>query len=207
MDMQTETQEQTRSQSFTHHDFFDVYRVAIEDLHATKDLGQKIDSFYLTVLTLLLTADAYEIVTAKFNVWTPTLLTAGVMVIGVVVTARWWQGAHRLYQIVRNRYNWLRDAETPGKHAEFQGLGVNIFTHEYEHVYQKTKSDTKKPAQTSGAEERSSKSNSDRKFYNRTLFLQVLCIVIFVVVPLGVGLYTYLNLNPDALQAIQRAIP
>jgi hypothetical protein len=48
-------------------DFFDVYKVAIDDLHRTRSLAQQIDTMYVTIVTLLLTADAYELAIAKFD--------------------------------------------------------------------------------------------------------------------------------------------
>jgi hypothetical protein len=182
-----------------HHDYFDVYRVAIEDLHATRDLGQRIDSFYLTILTLLLTADAYEIANARFDQWAPTFATSGVALIGIAVTARWLQGASNLYQIVRYRYKWLREAE---KRPEMAGLGANVFTEEYEKIYLPRNNHGKTQAASS-----SEKDPGARKFRNRTVFLQILCLVIFILIPIIIGAATYYNLHPDVVQAIQRAIP
>jgi hypothetical protein len=183
----------------TRRDFFDVYKVAIADLHASKDLGQKIDSFYLTILTLLMTADAYELATSQYNVWAPTFATFGVAVIGIAVTSRWRQGAGNLYQIIKSRYTWLREAENSDKHPEMVGVGADIFTYEYETVYlpQKKGSSQRSPLQDFGSS----------IFYNRTIYLQTLCMMIFAAVPVIIGAVTYLNLNPTLSQAIQRAIP
>ncbi len=91
-------------------DFFDVYKVAIDDLHRTRSLAQKIDTMYVTILTLLLTADAYEIAIAQFNSWVPIVATAGVALVGLAIASRWRRGAANLFKIVTNRYAWLRMA-------------------------------------------------------------------------------------------------
>ncbi|HEX9035965.1 MAG TPA: hypothetical protein VF808_03150 [Ktedonobacterales bacterium] len=188
-----------------HHDFFDVYRMAIEDLHAAKDLGQKIDSFYVTIVTLLLTADAYEIATTRFDIWTPTAATIGVALIGLAVTARWRQGAGNLYQIVRNRYAWLREAEDPEKHPEMAHLRVDIFTQEYNAVYLSQK---RRGATRTASRQRSPLQDIGVSiFYNRTVFLQNLCMTVFLAIPAIIGAATYLNLNPSLLHAIARALP
>src|SRR5205823_3988192 len=114
-------------------DFFDVYKVAIDDLHRTKSLAQKIDTLYVTIVTLLLTADAYEIAITKFDSWVPVVATAGVALIGLAISSRWRQGADNLFRIVTNRYAWLRSAENADEMAR---IGANIFTQEYKAVYQ-----------------------------------------------------------------------
>jgi hypothetical protein len=114
----------------TTRDFFEVYKLAIEDLHHTKDLAQKIDSLYLTIVTLLLTADAYEVATSRFDAWVPSVATAAVALIGIAVTGRWRRGADNLFQITTNRYAWLRAAEDASVHPEMRRLGANIFTQE-----------------------------------------------------------------------------
>lgn len=185
-------------------DFFDVYRLAIEDLQATKALGQRIDSFYITILTLLLTADAYEIATSHFATWTSTVVTAGVAVVGLAVTARWRQGAANLYRLVRNRYGWLRDAEDPALHPEMSAMGANIFSQEYLAVYHKRPhtSPVKEADQGAANQER-----SVTVFYNRTVFLQALSMAVFVAIPVIIGAVTWLTLNPTVMLAIQRALP
>ncbi len=104
------------------HDFFDAYKVAIDDLHRTKNLAQKIDSLYVTILTLLLTADAYETATTKFSSWVPVVATAGVAFIGLAINGRWRKGASNLFRIITNRYAWLREAET---HPDMHRIAAN----------------------------------------------------------------------------------
>jgi hypothetical protein len=117
-------------------DFFDVYKVAIDDLHRTKSLAQKIDTLYVTIVTLLLTADAYEIAITKFDSWVPVVATAGVALIGLAIASRWRRGADNLSRIVTNRYAWLRSAENVQKHPEMAQIGADIFTQEYTAVYE-----------------------------------------------------------------------
>lgn len=203
MDQQA-SEQQSALPPIPQHDFFDVYRVAIDDLHRTKSLGQRIDSLYLTIITLLFTADAYEIANSKFDNWVPVLATAGIALIGLVVTARWRQGAANLYLITTNRYGWLRDAENPQKHPEMGNIDANIFTQEYQAVYmpQMTK---RARAKGTVSENLTTAPRRASKFYRRTLFLQYLCTVIFPAVPVILAAVTYLALNPSLLQQITAA--
>ncbi len=199
--------EHTRSErAAPQRDFFDVYRVAIDDLHHTKDLAQKIDSLYVTIVTLLLTADAYEIATTRFDSWTSTFATVGVALIGITVTGRWRKGADNLFNITTNRYKWLRDAEDTLKHPEMKEIGANIFTQEYDDVYR---------PQIKGAEPKNAASDPPSsikeepgysKFYSRTVFLQSLCYFIFVAIPVILGVVTYLNLNSSLIQTVERVV-
>jgi hypothetical protein len=191
----------SQKSSYRKQDFFDVYKVAINDLHHMKSLGQRIDSFYLTIITLLLTADAYEIGTSKFDSWVPVVATAGVAIIGVAVTARWLQGAANLYQLTNYRYSWLRKLENPDTRPEMREISVNIFTDEYKDVYlpQMTK---KGKAKTSTSQDLTQAEPRTSKFYRRTLFLQRLCLVLFPAVPIILAGVTFLMLNSSVLQPI-----
>src|SRR5258707_8403540 len=88
-------------------DFFDVYEVAIDDLHRTRSLAQKIDTMYVTILTLLLTADAYEIAIPKFDSWAPIVATAGGTLVGLFFSSRLRPGAANLSK----RHTNLHDAQ------------------------------------------------------------------------------------------------
>lgn len=185
-------------------DFFSVYRVAIDDLHHTRELGQKIDSLYVTIVTLLLTADAYEIAATRFDNWTAVIATVGVALIGVAVTGRWRKGADNLYQITRNRYGWLRDAEDSNKHPEMARIGANIFTQEYSAVYAPQTSQNRRRPRSAPAQIQ--EESGVTRFYYRTLFLQSLCLFVFIAIPVILTAVTYLNMNPALIHAVQQAI-
>ncbi len=185
-------------------DFFDVYKVAIDDLHRTRSLAQKIDTMYVTILTLLLTADAYEIATAKFDSWVPIVATAGVALIGLAIASRWRRGAANLFKIVTNRYAWLRSAEDVQLHPEMAQIGADIFTQEYKAIYaphlQKAK------ARASTVDDPAAAERGFSTFYDRTLFLQRLCPVIFTAVPVILAIATYVNLHPSVAQPFKRLL-
>jgi hypothetical protein len=156
------------------HDFFDVYATAIDDLHRTKELGQRIDALYVTILTLLFTADAYEIATTKFDNWAPVVATSGVAIIGIAIVSRWRKGAENLFGIVTNRYDWLRKAE---QRPEMKEIAADIFTEEYRNVYvpqmsKKEQAKAKQPQEDEGTDPGFS------TFYPRTVFLQSICPII-----------------------------
>ncbi len=185
-------------------DFFDVYKVAIDDLHRTRSLAQQIDTMYVTILTLLLTADAYEIATSKFDSWVPVVATACVALIGIAIASRWRRGTANLFKIVTNRYAWLRSAEDARMHPEMAQIGADIFTQEYKAVYKQQLQTAK--ARASTVDDPAAAESGFSTFYDRTLFLQRLCPVIFTVVPVIVGIATYINLHPSAAQPLERLL-
>ncbi len=84
-------------------------------------------------------------------------------------------------------------------------IGANIFTQEWEAVYLPQK----KGSARGGLIKRQRSPLEDLGFsifYNRTVFLQTLCIIVFIAIPIILGMVTYLNLNPSLLQNIERAI-
>jgi hypothetical protein len=174
--------------------------VALDDLHRTRSLAQKFDTFYLTVITLLLTADAYEIATTKFDSWVPVVATSGVACIGLAVALRWQRGAANLYTLITNRYSWLREAE---KHPDMRQIGADIFSQEFKQVYG-SDMPKKKRVKPSAAKDPLSEQEADRKsrFYSSTLVLQILCVLVFVAVPVVLGVVTFFTLNPTVLQHI-----
>jgi hypothetical protein len=193
--------------------FFD--KLAVDDLHSTKDLSQRIDSVYITIVTLLLSADGYEIATSQYHQWAPTVATFCVALIGIAVTARWRQGADNLFKIVKNRYQWLRDAERSQQHPEMAHIGADIFTHEFGAVYKNDrdkrvngkKGNGKKTGVKYADEDEEDGERSASIFHERTVFLQTLCLIVFPAVPAIIGVFTYLSLNHAVFQAIQSALP
>jgi hypothetical protein len=185
-------------------DFFDVYKVAIDDLHRTRSLAQQIDTMYVTILTLLLTADAYEIATSKFDSWVPIVATAGVALIGNAIASRWRRGTANLFKIVTNRYAWLRSAEDARMHPEMAQIGADIFTQEYKAVYEPQVQTAKGRAST--LDDPAAAERGFSTFYDRTLFLQRLCPVIFTAVPVILAIATYINLHPSVALPLERLL-
>jgi hypothetical protein len=185
-------------------DFFDVYKVAIDDLHRTRSLAQKIDTMYVTIVTLLLTADAYEIAIAKFDSWVPIVATAGVALIGLAIASRWRRGTANLFKIVTNRYAWLRSAEDARIHPEMAQIGADIFTQEYKAVYEPQVQKAK--GRASADDGPAAAEGGFSTFYDRTLFLQRLCPVIFTAVPVILAIATYVNLHPSVAQPFERLL-
>jgi hypothetical protein len=180
--------------------FFDVYVTAIEDLQRTKEVGQRIDSLYVTILTLLFTADAYEIATTKFDSWAPVVATSGVAIIGIAIVSRWRKGVANLFKIIANRYKWLRIAE---QRPDMKEIAADIFTQEWLKVYvpQMSKKEQAKARQPQEAEDEEPGFST---FYPRTLFLQSICPIIFIAVPAILAVVTYFSLSPAYLQPIER---
>jgi hypothetical protein len=185
-------------------DFFDVYKVAIDDLHRTRSLAQKIDTMYVTILTLLLTADAYEIAIAQFDSWVPIIATASVALIGLAIASRWRRGAANLFKIVTNRYAWLRSAEDARMHPEMAQIGADIFTQEFKAVYEPQLK--RANARASSADDPAAAERGFSTFYDRTLFLQRVCPVIFTAVPVILAIATYINLHPSVAQPLERLL-
>jgi hypothetical protein len=172
-------------------DRFDVYQVAIDDLHHSKTLGQSIDTLYVTILTLVLGGDAYVAAISRFDSWVPVGATLAIGIVGLAVTERWRQGGANLYRIITNRYAWLREAE---RHPDLACVGANFFTQEYETVYVPQK--TRKQSSTTLVS----------IFFTRTQRLQNIFRAIFIVIPLLIAALTFLATNPWYHLAIQPLI-
>ncbi|MGH2518109.1 MAG: RipA family octameric membrane protein, partial [Ktedonobacterales bacterium] len=114
------------------HNLFDVYTVAIDDTNQLRSYGQRIDSVYVTIVTLILAGDAYVAASAKFDNWIPVIVTAGVGFVGIAFCQRWLRGMTNLNEILSQRYTWLRKLESMPELAE---LGANLFSSEYAAIY------------------------------------------------------------------------
>ncbi len=155
------------------HDPFDVYTVAIEDTNQLKSYGQRIDGVYVTILTLILAGDGYVAAASRFDSWIPVAVTAGIGLVGLVFCQRWLHGLTNLNEILSHRYQWLRDLEST---AELKRIGANLFTSEYNNVYQP--------------------SEFDRVARRRNRQIQHVFRIIFVAIPLLLGLITLAATNP-----------
>jgi hypothetical protein len=110
------------------HDVFDVYATIIKDTNELNARRQQIDSLYVTLLTFILTGDAYVAFYSAFNNWLLVLATIGICFLAGAVTARWREGIHNLVNILDFRYAYVRGLEA---HPEMIAIGATYFTQEY----------------------------------------------------------------------------
>lgn len=155
------------------HDAFDVYVAAINDTNELKSYGQRIDSVYVTILTLILAGDGYVAAASRFDSWVPVVVTVGIGLIGLIFCRRWRRGLINLDKIVSHRYDWLRALE---RAEQLKGIQADLLTSEYEKVY--------KPR------------GLDRVSRTRSRQLPDLFSIIFVALPLLLALVTLAATNP-----------
>lgn len=159
------------------HDVFDVYSVAISDTNELRSYGQRIDSVYVTILTLILGGDAYVAAASRFDSWVPVIVTAGIGLVGLNFCQRWLRGLKNHSIIVRYRYDWLRNLEATD---ELRRLHADLFTSEYQDVYE------------GGKEE--SKVERDARRRNRQI--QRVFRMVFLAIPVLLALATFAATNP-----------
>jgi hypothetical protein len=157
----------------TSHDAFDVYAVAIQDTNELKNYGQRIDSVYVTILTLILAGDGYVAAASRFDSWIPVAVTVGIGIVGFIFCQRWQRGLINLNDILNHRYEWLRELE---RTQHLRGIGANLFTSEYEEVYQP--------------------SGLDSVARRRNRQIQSVFRIIFIAIPLVLGIVTLAATNP-----------
>jgi hypothetical protein len=175
---------ETAHSTLTGHDLFDVYSVAIEDTNELKNYGQRIDSMYVTILTLILAGDAYVAAGARFDTWVPVAATAGIGLVGLAFCLRWLRGLANLNQILNHRYQWLRDLEAE---PELQRVGADLFTKEYEVVYEKK--------------------GLDAVARRRARQIQIIFLAIFIAIPAILALATFAATNPWIHFSIEPLFP
>ncbi|MGO8949803.1 MAG: hypothetical protein ACLQUY_19545 [Ktedonobacterales bacterium] len=158
------------------HDAFDVYKVIIEDTNHLNLRRQATDSFYVALLTFVLTGDAYVAYNAKFDSWPPDTLTLGIAAVGLAILARWRQSSSDFSQILGYRYAFLRRLE---ERPELSNAGATVFSEEYAKIY---------------------KSQDVGKHTNTTKALQNVFIIVFLLIPLILIGLTAANLIPAARQ-------
>ncbi len=141
------------------HDVFDVYSAIIKDTSELNDRRRQLDSLYVTLITFILTGDAYVAFNSAFNNWFLVVVTMGISMVGWTVTTRWRAGLRNLSKILEHRYEYLRSLEQTD---ELKLLGANVYTIEWERFY---------------------KPGTDRRFRSVTNSLQVTFLVVFVFIP------------------------
>ena len=153
-------------------DAFDVYKVTIEDTNQLNFRRHATDSFYVALLTFVLTGDAYVAYSATFDRWLPAIITLGIAAVGLAILARWRQSASDFSEILAHRYAFLRRLEeTP----ELANAGATVFSEEYAKIY---------------------KSQDIGKHANTTKALQNVFFIVFLLIPLVLIGLTAANLIP-----------
>ncbi|HZC08258.1 MAG TPA: hypothetical protein VE338_21675 [Ktedonobacterales bacterium] len=142
------------------HDSFDVYATIIKDTNEMNARRRQLDSLYVTLITLILTADAYVAFYSSFTNWLLVFATIGISIVGGAVTTRWRDGLHNLDEILNFRYTFLRDLEASD---EMKAIGATLYSQEWNHIYG--------PRQ-------------DKRFRSVTNRLQLTFIIVFVLIPL-----------------------
>lgn len=160
------------------HDVFDVYATIIKDTNEMNSRRRQLDSLYVTLITVILTGDAYVAFLSAFNNWFLVLVTIGVSLVGGAVTTRWSEGIRNLSHILDHRYEYLRALE---KNPELERLGATIYTKEYKKFYEA----------------------KDNRFRSVTSRLQLTFTIVFVAIPLVLAALTAFETIP----AIHALVP
>lgn len=148
------------------HDVFDVYATIIKDTNEMNARRRQLDSLYVTLITFILTGDAYVAFYSAFNNWLLVFVTIGISIVGGAVTARWREGIHNLDNILNFRYTFLRKLEVE---QEMIDIGATFYTQEFNILY--------KPHEDQ-------QSHQDKRFRTVTNRLQRTFMAVFIVVPL-----------------------
>ena len=114
------------------HDVFDVYATIIKDTNEMNARRRQLDSLYVTLITLILTGEAYVAFYSAFNNWLLVFATIGISLVGGAVTARWREGIRNIDDILEYRYGYLRDLEA---HPEMIAIGATLYTQEYKEKF------------------------------------------------------------------------
>src|SRR6476619_5611151 len=109
------------------HDEFDVYKTAIEDVNELNRRRLDADNLYVGIVTLILTGEAYLVVTSQFDSWLPVIATAAASLVGLAIVRRWSQGVVEIGKILDKRYQYLRKIEAG---ETLKRLGASAFTEE-----------------------------------------------------------------------------
>jgi hypothetical protein len=163
------------------HDVFDVYQTIIKDTNEMNARRRQLDSLYVALITFILTGEAYVAFYSTLNNWLLVVVTIGISIVGVGVTARWRDGLLSLDEILNYRYEYLRKLEA---HAEMIAIGATLYGDEWEHIY--------KPRQ----DKQDKRYRLLKRFRTVTARLQLIFIIVFIVIPLLLLCVTALETVP-----------
>jgi hypothetical protein len=114
------------------HDMFDVYTTIIEDTNEMNSRRRQLDSLYVSLITVIMTGDAYVAFYSAFNNWLLVIATIGISLVGGAVTTRWSEGLQNLDIILDNRYEFLRNLEA---NDELKAIGATLYSQEWNSLY------------------------------------------------------------------------
>jgi hypothetical protein len=141
------------------HDVFDVYETVIKDTNSLNDRRRQLDSLYVTLITFILTGDAYLTVYCTFDNWLLVFVTIGVGLVGSAVISRWGEGLKNIDDILNHRYEFLRNLE---QDPAMVALGASVYREEWQAIY---------------------KPRKEKNYRTVTSRLQVTFLAVFILIP------------------------
>lgn len=170
------------------HEVFAVYKLVIEDTNQLSNRRQMLDNLYVTIVTLVLGADAYIAANSRLADWFPVLVTIGISLVGVIFTNHWRRVLQDLKEVLKFRYEWLKEMEAQ---PDLVQIGACVYTSEDIRIY--------KPRE-------SAKSANTFGFAARATHLQMIFVVIFISIPFILAGATLLASLPQLHQFIRPLI-
>ena len=155
------------------HDVFDVYQTIIKDTNEMNARRRQLDSLYLSLITLILTGDAYVAFFSAFDNWLLVAVTIGISAVGWAITSRWREGLSDLEAILQFRYGYLRGLE---QNAEMQAISATLYGQELKEIYEKR--------------------HANKRFRSVTSRLQVTFLTVFILIPLLLAALTAVETIP-----------
>jgi hypothetical protein len=142
--------------------FITTYQTIVKDTSQLNDRRLRLDTLYVTILTLVLGGEAYIVATSQFDNFIAVGATIITSIVGLAFTFRWRQALIGIGNQLELRYRLIREMEC---RPEFGG--VKVFTQEFEQFYQKDKVQ-----------------GFRTPFFSRTNQLHAIFIGIFILLPL-----------------------
>lgn len=170
------------------HDVFAVYKLVVEDTNQLSSRRQLLDNLYVTIVTLVLGADAYVAANSHLLDWFPVFVTIGISLVGVVFTNHWRRVLQDLKEVLNFRYAWLKELEAK---PELIQIGAGLYTSEDSNIYKPRESANS--AKTFG-------------FAARAAHLQTIFVVTFIMIPFVLAGATLLASLPQVHQFIHPLI-
>jgi hypothetical protein len=158
-------------------DEFDVYKLVAQDTNQVNRRRQALDALYVTLLALILTGDGYVAVSSQLDSWLPTIVTAGIGIIGIFIARYWRHGLSDLRKILDVRYTFLRELETL---PNLSSIMATVFTKEWEKIYR----------------------DREARHQSTTRGLSLIFIIVFILIPVVLACLTALFFIPGAKDLI-----
>ncbi len=163
------------------HDVFDVYATIIKDTNEINARRRQLDSMYVTLITFILTGEAYVAFYSTFTNWLLVAITIGISLVGGTVTARWRDGLRNLDGFLDLRYGFLRKLEA---HDDMVAIGATIYSQEWERLYNPHPDKQDKPYRLL------------KRYQTVTARLQRIFITVFIAIPILLLCITALETIP-----------